>query len=82
MDGNEGTSAPHRAGAGDAHEQSEETAHTDAPGDSSASPDSSPSPDTPEGDPAPDVPIFDLPDHEDEPSDETATGNGIDAPAE
>jgi vancomycin resistance protein YoaR len=79
VDGNEGAPAPHHAGAGDAHEQSEETAHTDAPADSS------PSPDTPKDDPAPDVPpIFDLPDHraEDEPSDETATGNGVDAAAE
>jgi vancomycin resistance protein YoaR len=79
VDGNEGTPAPDRAGAGDAHEQSEETAHTDAPADGP------PSPDPPNGDPAPDVPpIFDLPDHraEDEPRDETNSGNGVDAPAE
>jgi len=52
VDGSEGSPAPNRAGAGDANEQSEEAAHTDAPADPTPSPDPTPSADPPNDDPA------------------------------
>ena len=94
MDGNEGSPASQRASTGDANENSELAAHTDAPADPPPPlehPDGDPADgdpadgDTADGDqPAEAPPIFDLPDHgaEDEPTDDKASGNGGDSAAE